>query len=182
MISFRSKVSQKALLFYFLNPREKQHIHGLARKLHVDASNLAKKLQEFEQHGILKSELQGKQKYFSLREDFPLLSEYQKIIFGTVGIGERIRTALASVPGVRQVLLFGSTAANRLSSDSDIDLLIIGNHKAIEAERALIPLQYELGREINALDMSEEEFKKKKQKADPFFRDMLSKPLVQLIP
>lgn len=181
MISFRSTITQKLLNYFFLNPKQKEYLNGLARLLDVDAKNLDKKLKELEVLGLFKSELNGNQKYYYVNENFPLFQEYKKIIAKTIGIEHLLKSVLKNINGIEEAYIFGSYSKNQLDVSSDIDLLIIGNHKALKAQKAILPVQNQLNREINIIDMTKEEFEERKNKKDPFLKDIFSKPIIRII-
>lgn len=87
MVSLRSGVTRKVLNYFFLNPQESLYVNELSRKLDLDKRNLVKKLKELESEGLLKSELRGNLKIYSINKSYPLYKEYQKIILNTVLIG-----------------------------------------------------------------------------------------------
>ena len=80
MISLRSKVAVKILNYFFINPEARHYINELAGILGLDPKNTDTKLKELERAGLLKSEFSGKQRYFYLSKEFPLLEEYKKIV------------------------------------------------------------------------------------------------------
>lgn len=79
MLEYRSKITQKVLGYYFLNPERSHYINEFADLLSVDPGNLFRKLKELELEGILISETHGNQRYFSLNKKYPLLHEVKKI-------------------------------------------------------------------------------------------------------
>lgn len=180
MISLRSKITQKALEYFFLNPHARLYVQELARVLHVDPKNLHRKLLELEEGGVLKSEFSGKQRYFFINRLHPLLKEYRNIILKTI-LESRLRSLLSSVAGIKEVYIFGSYAGNKMNAASDIDILAVGNHSSVSLQRALHTLQKEIGREINAVSMGQKEFAKKKKKGDPFIKNIFSGKYLQLL-
>ena len=72
MISMRSKITRVLLNYYFLNFQENLFVNEISRKLDVDKRNLVKKLRELEYEGILKSQVRGNQKLYSINEKYPL--------------------------------------------------------------------------------------------------------------
>lgn len=181
MISLKSSVTQKLLTYFFLNKTKELYINELARLLEIDPKNLDKKLKELEKEGLFKSEFKGKQKYYSINQSFPLLREYEQIVNKTIGLEYQLENAFKKVQGLEEAYIFGSYASNKLDVLSDIDLLIIGPHKSLDAERAISPLRKILGREVNTIDMTREEFEERKQKKDPLIKNIFSKPIIKLI-
>lgn len=181
MISLRSIVTQKVLTYFFINQDEKKYINELARLLKLDPKNLDTKLKELKKTGLLLSESFGRQKYYFLNKKYPLLKEYLSIFNKTLGVEQHLTTVFSKIKGVKNVYIFGSYARNKLDAGSDIDLLIIGNHKSLDAQRAILPLQDEINREINIIDITPNEFENKKDNQDPLIRNILSKTIIKLI-
>lgn len=181
MISLKSSITQKLLSYFFLNKTKELYVNELARLLETDPKNLDKKLKELEKEGLFRSEFKGKQKYYSMNLSFPLFKEYEQIVNKTIGLEHQLKNALETVQNLEEAYIFGSYAGNKLDVQSDIDLFIIGPHKLLDTEKAIFSLQKTLGREINAIDMTREEFERRKRKKDPLINDIFSKPTIKII-
>jgi predicted nucleotidyltransferase len=72
-------------------------------------------------------------------------------------------------------LIFGSVARGEERNSSDVDVLIVGNLGFAEAVKALHPAQDKIGREINPVVMTPEEFARKHNEGDGFIREILAK-------
>ena len=180
MISLRSKITQAVLGYFMLHEDSELYVHEIARRLSLDQGNLDRKLKELEKEGILKSDLRGKERYYSLDAYFPLFREYKKIILKTVGFEQSLKQLLKPVKGLEHAYLFGSYAGNKMDRSSDIDLLVVGDHSAIELQRKIAEIQKSVKREINVISMSPGEYRKK-QKDDRFLKSVLRKKKVQLL-
>ena len=180
MISLRSKITQAVLGYFMLHEDSELYVHEMARRLFLDQGNLDRKLKELEKESILKSDLRGKERYYSLNGSFPLLQEYKKIILKTVGFEQSLKQLLKAVKGVAHAYLFGSYAGNKMDVSSDIDLLVMGDHSSLDLQRKIAEIQKSVKREINVISMSAEEYRKK-QKNDPFLKSVLLKEKVQLL-
>ncbi|MFH1710456.1 MAG: winged helix-turn-helix domain-containing protein [bacterium] len=88
MVSLRSKITIKLLNYYFLNKGASNYINELAKILEVDPKNLYRKLNELEKEGLFESEFRGKQRYYRLSRNFPLLEQYKDIFEQTCGIAD----------------------------------------------------------------------------------------------
>lgn len=181
MISLQSSIVQKLLTYLFLNPDEKRYVREFAKILDVDPKNLNNKLKELEVEGLLESESRGREKYYFLNKKYPLLGEYKKIVEKTIGLEHVLQTVLNTVNGIEEAYIFGSYTTDKLSAESDIDLLVVGSHDVLEAQKAIMETQRRIGREINIIDMSEAEFKKKKLKKNDFLTDIFKKPIIRII-
>ena len=181
MISLRSKVTIKLLDYYFLNPEAQVYINELARILDLDPKNTETKLKELEKKGFFQSEFRGKQRYFFLAKDNPVLEHYRQIFLKTYGIEKKLKDMMGNIKGLKEAYLFGSYASNKMDSSSDIDLLVIGAHSVLELQRVITKLQKDTGREFNVINLSPKEFEKKKKDKDPFINGVLKTKIIRLI-
>jgi len=181
MISLRSKVTIKILNYYFLNPKDRHYINELAKILDLDPKNTDRKLKELEKMGLLKSEFLGKQRYFFLSQDNPLLKNYRQMFLKTYGLEQKLKDLFKQFTGIEQAYLFGSYVKDKMDTESDIDILIIGNHSSIELQKKIIQLQKEIGREINIISLSSKEFRNKQKTKDPLLKNILSNRTIKLI-
>jgi len=181
MISLKSKVTQKVLSYFFLNPENSLYVNELARKLKLDKRNLVKKLTELEKEGILKIQSRGNLKLYSINKSYSFYNEYRKIVIKTIGFEERLRITLSEEEGVEEAYIYGSYAKNNMDVYSDIDLLIVGNHKVISLQKKLSKLQKEIDREINSVNMGIKDFKKRIKDRDPFIQGILSSKCIKIV-
>ncbi len=181
MISLRSKVSQKILNLFFLNEKERFYVNELAKTIEEDPSNVYKKLMEFRKTGLISDEFQGKERFFFLNKDYPLLREYKKIILKQVGFEKILKEELKKIDGIDSVYIFGSYAKDGLSVESDVDLLVVGDFDSISLLRVISKIQKNSGREINVIDFSKKEFDLKLKSNDSFIKDIFSKKYIKII-
>lgn len=180
MLGLGSKIAQKLLEYLFLHRGANLYVNEMCRRFGVDRGNLVKKLKEFEKEGILTSEWRGNQRYYSLNDSFPLIKEYQRIIFKTVGLEESLKKAIGEVTGIKIAVLFGSYAEDKMDLSSDIDLLVVGDHDTLELQKKISQFQKTIDREINVVSMGTKEYKRK-QKADALLRSIRRKKSIPLL-
>lgn len=181
MISFRSEVTKKVLNYFFINPGESLYVNELSRKLQLDKRNLVKKIKELKAENILKSQTRGNLKLYSINKNYPLYSEYRKILMKTEGVAPKLKNILKLIKGVREAYIYGSYAKDVLGAHSDIDILVTGDHNVILLQRELNKFQKEIGREINVVNINEAEFKKKIKNKDPFIHGILNQKHIRLV-
>jgi len=181
MISVRSKVAIKLLDYYFLNPDTQHYINELARMLGLDPKNTETKLKEFEKEGLFKSEFRGKERYFFLAKDNPVLKHYRQIFLKTYGIEKKLKDIFSNIKGIKDAYLFGSYLTNRMDSSSDIDIMAVGTHSALELQRLIAKLQKDIGREFNVMNLSLKEFEAKKKNKDPFITNVFKTKAIRLV-
>ena len=180
MINFRSKITQKVLSYFLLNPEEEMYVNEIVRRFRVDRGNLVRKLSEWEKEGILIKTKRGNLSLYKVNERYPLLEEMKKIVQKKFGLEGQLRKSLKKVKGLKMAQIFGSYAKDKLEPESDIDLLLVGSHSALKVQKEIIKLQKEFDREINIIDMTETEFNKKKQK-DEFLKNIFNDKYIQII-
>ena len=110
MLDFRSKARQQLLAYYFTNSTARHHLRDLAERLSLDPSNLSKELGRLERDGLFRSEMSGRQKYFQLNREYPLLNEVRKIVAKTIGAAPLIAQSLKRIEGIDEAYLYGSFA------------------------------------------------------------------------
>ena len=180
MLNLRSKITQKILGHLFLHEGSEMYVNEMCQRFGLDRGNLVRKLKELEDQGMLRSRWRGNQRYYRLNPSFSLIKEYKRIILKTVGLEHSLRETLRHIEGIQEAFLFGSYARDQMDLSSDLDLLVIGNHRAIDLQRAIAKLQKGLDREINVVHISPIEYDKKKRK-DPLLRSILEKKRVSIL-
>ncbi|TSA44845.1 hypothetical protein D4R52_03535 [bacterium] len=181
MISLKSQVTIRILDYYYLNPSARHYINELARILKLDPKNLHRKLNELEKEGILKSDFAGKERYYYLNGKSRVAKAYKDLFLQTVGLPEQLKKLIKSVNGTEQAYIFGSYAKNTMSAGSDIDLLVVGNHSVLDLQKELNQLQKWIGREINAVNLTKKELKRKEKNNDPFISNIFSNKHLKLL-
>ena len=180
MISLKAKETKAVLGYLFLHESAELYVNEMARKFSLDDGNLSRKLKQLAQEGILKCRDSANSCYYSFNQDYPLLKEYKGIVLKTIGVEQKLRDALAGIPGIQHAFIFGSYATMRMDASSDIDLLVVGEHNTLSLQKAVAQIQKELDREINVISMSSKEYKEKLQK-DPFIRSLEKKKKVRIV-
>lgn len=181
MISLRSKITRKILNYFFINQEESLYVNELERKFGLDKRNLVKKLKQLEEERILKSSSRGNLKLYSINKSYPLFNEYKRIVAKTVGFEDSLGRALKGVKRIKEAYVYGSYARDKMDVHSDIDLLVIGGHDIILLQRELNKLQKELDREINVVNMGEQEYRKKVKAKDPFVGGLMKGKKIRII-
>lgn len=181
MLKLKSQIAQRVLGYYFTNPDKTHYINELAKILDLDPGNLFRKLKELEGDGLLASSSRGNQKLFSLNKKFPLLSEYRKIYETNWGLPATLKKDFENITGLQEAYIFGSYARGKMQEHSDIDVLLVGNHDHGAVFKITSSLEEKLGREINVVDYSPEEFAKKKKLKDDFILQVLKDKLIRVV-
>jgi DNA-binding transcriptional ArsR family regulator len=165
-----------------LRPQREWYLSDLAAHLGVGPSSLQRTLAKLTDAGILSRRGNGNRVYYRPDPACPILGELAAILTKTAGIADPIREALAPfAKKIRVAFIHGSVAEERERSESDIDLIVVGDAPSIDLSFALRPLQDQLGREVNFTRYAPGEFASKVADGNHFLTSILRKPRIYLI-
>jgi uncharacterized protein len=113
-------------------------------------------LRRWVQAGLLNERRVGNQRRLSANPAFVLYPELRSIALKTVGLAQPLARALAPIAErVREAFIFGSVAAGKDTSGSDIDLAVVGNVDLFSLSPLLDAAEKDLGRHIHVNIYSE---------------------------
>jgi predicted nucleotidyltransferase len=181
MLSLRSELRRRLLTFFYLNRRARVYVRRLASDLAVDSTNLSRELRQLEKEGLLRSETEGRQLYYSLNTASPNLKPLFALLRGSIGIEPALKDALKPIAGVDSAWLVGSVAKGEADAASDIDLLIVGNPDQAALAQKMRSAERSLRREINYTVFTPRELKRRLRIGDAFASDVWNGPRVELI-
>lgn len=173
---------REVLAVLLLRPNESFHVREIARLTAIPAGSLHRELKRLEQTGLLLSERAGNQVRYRANVRHVIYTELAEIFRKTSGLADVLRTALDALRRrLDLAFVFGSIAQETDTSDSDVDVLVIGDVTFAEVVNALAPTRERLGREINPVVTSKEDARLKLQAGDRFFSRIASEPKLFLI-
>ncbi|MDK2949245.1 MAG: hypothetical protein PWQ56_410 [Patescibacteria group bacterium] len=180
MINLNSKISQNVLSYFLLNPEEEMYLNEMVRKFDVDKRNLAKEVNKWEKDGLFVKTTKGNLILYKINKEYYLFNEFKRIIQKNFGIEMELNKIFEKNKKIKEAYIFGSYANNKMEEESDIDVLLIGSHKFLNIEKEIVDLQKKINREINIVDMSEEEFLRKKEDNE-FIKNILAGKYIKII-
>ncbi|MCU7860280.1 MAG: nucleotidyltransferase domain-containing protein [Candidatus Thiodiazotropha sp. (ex Lucinoma kastoroae)] len=173
---------RRVLCLLLLRPDQAYHVREIARLTGTVPGTLHKELSKLAQAGVLKKSSRGNQVSYQANRDCLIFEELSSILRKTSGVADILVNALAcQKDNIDAALVFGSIASGKATSDSDIDLLIVGNVSFSEAVKALYPAQAVLGREINPKLYNTAEWQSARKENSAFIREILEKPTIRII-
>jgi len=178
---FGSRIRAKILGWLFTHPDESFFVRQIALILKEDPTNVSREMAKLEDLGILKSKRNGNLKHFQTNPDCSFFKELKGLVLKTTGVAGQIRGSLDKLAGIEYAFIYGSYAKGEERADSDVDLLIIGDVDMDRLDSNLGKLEKTLGREINYVLYSMEEFKSKKKAKDGFLMDVLRGKKIMLV-
>ena len=98
----------------------------------------------------------------------------------TLGAVPVFREAL--LPGLQSAWVYGSVAKQMDAAQSDIDVMLVGQGLRLgQVQGALEPAEAQLGRKINPICYSPQEFERRRAEPDSFVQRVLSQPVLLLM-
>jgi predicted nucleotidyltransferase len=177
-----SPTLQAVLAATVLRPEREWYLSDLASHLGVGPSSLQRVLAKLTAAGILARREDGNRVYYRPDPACPILSELAGIFTKTAGIAEPLRDALSGFASkITLAFIHGSVAEGRERSESDIDLIVIGDVSGPELSFVLRPLRERLGRDVNFTRFTSEEFRSKIADGNHFLASVLRKRRIFLI-
>jgi len=168
---------RKVLALLLLHPDERLHQREITRLTGTVSGTLSRELAKLTEAGILLKTPMGNQMHYAANRQCPIFDELASILRKTSGLADVLAGALLPWAGqIDAAFVFGSMASGKASSDSDIDLMIIGDAPFAELVAGLYLVQSQLGREINPKVYRRDEWQQLVAERGGFVRDAMSKP------
>lgn len=173
---------RRVLGLLLLHPGQRYHLREIARLTGTVPGTLARELAKLEQAGVLTKVRVGNQVLYSANTSCPIFEELASIVRKTSGLAHVLADALLPLADKIDVaFVFGSVAAGRAGTNSDIDLMVIGSADFADIVAALYDAQTTLQREINPKVYSRAEWKQLVQENGAFIKSVLAKPRIFVI-
>lgn len=169
-----SKMRREILVATFSQPDREWYLSELAKFLRTQPSSLQREVNALSKAGILSQRPDGRRLYLKPDRDSPIFGELKSFLDKTAGIIPILQQELASFgDAIRLAFLYGSTARSEETSQSDIDLMIVGELGLSDIVPALRRIEKKLGRPVNPTLYSYPEFMTKSRNHDHFLTAVL---------
>src|ERR1700756_1975877 len=106
MLNIRSTLRRDLLTWFKLNPTRRIWVRGLADRIDADPTNVSRELARLEADGILKSDTEGRQLYYSLGADSPKVKAVFELLGKSIGIEATLASVLGEVRGLESVFAY----------------------------------------------------------------------------
>lgn len=182
---FSDLITSKArvnLLNVFLNePYEMFHVRECVRRTGDEINAVRRELQYLEKHGILEREARANRVYYSLDKTYLYYFDLLSLGTKTIGVGLEVLKNRAKLGKIKYAM-FSSKFVRRIKKNpDDVDFMVIGTVVLPELAALVRTEEQRLGIEINYTAMTEDEFKFRKTRNDPFIANILQGGRVMLI-
>lgn len=159
----RSQTQGELLARLFLNPDREYMISDLARRLNVSVPGLHHEVVRLFDAGYIFERREGRNRLIRANTDMNLADPLTELLLLTYGPVPVLENVINGVEGVSRAFIYGSWA-KRYSGvpgnvPNDIDLGIIGTIQSDDIYEDLISAEETLGREINCVFFTPEDWK-----------------------
>jgi len=176
------KTRLSILSLLFSQPERRLYLRQIIRLAGAGQGAVQRELARLVRAGILTRTREGNLAYYQVNRAVPVFEELRGIVQKTAGIPDLLRVALLPLSdSIQQAFLYGSTARGTERTESDIDLMVIGNVSFFDVVSAVSPLQETLGREINPTVFTSDEFEKRLAARDHFLSQVMQDERVDVI-
>lgn len=170
------------LSLLFGQPERDFYQQEVAQAAGVRLSAVQRELETLVAAGLVTRRKRGNRVYYQADARCPFFAEMRGIIAKTTGLTGVLRRALAPMQEhITVALVFGSLAAGTATSESDVDVLVVGEVSLRDVAPLLAPTQEALGREVNPVVVSPGELRDKVAAGDHFLSTVLAGPKLFVI-
>jgi hypothetical protein len=178
---FISKVRIKLLELFLSNPGAFVYVRELVRLVDEEVNAVRRELNRMQKIGLLRSEERANRLYYQLRTDFLFYPELLRMFAKTTDLGGDIVSNQKDLGNVKYAIMSAALIKGRVARSHEVDLLIIGRVNTGVLGELVKAAQQRHGHEINYTVMTEEEFRFRKKRRDPFVLGFLQQTWIILI-
>lgn len=171
----------QALRCLYESPGRTFRVRELAGEAGVDPGNASRWLRRWADVGLLETSTERGQTVYRASSD-PALQSLRTLLQQDGETARLVREALERFEdSVAAAAIFGSTARGEANAASDIDLLLIADGTSrLKAQAHFKNVGRQLGRPVNVLLYTPQEWRKAREKGDTLVHDILSRDLIAL--
>jgi predicted nucleotidyltransferase len=163
----------------FVDPEREFYLRELVRLSGFALRSVQEEVDRLVAADLLAERRHGNRRYLSANKRHPLFRPVREIVLKTDGLVNVLQDAL----GVDQVdfaLVFGSIASGMPSAQSDVDVLVVGDVSLRQVVRRFSVVPDVLGREVNPVVWTPEEFEQRQASGDHFLATVLNEPTIMI--
>lgn len=180
MLNFLKNGGGEILKLFFKDVEKEYYFREISKILNKEPSYYQKYLDRLVEDKILLDNRRGNMRFFRLNKEHPLYEEIKSIVSKTVGLENELKEIVDKLCDVECAFIFGSIARGKENSNSDVDLMLIGNVDQDILTPLLSLAEGEIAREINYHIYSREEIIKKIKEHDSFISNIFLSPIIKL--
>jgi predicted nucleotidyltransferase len=176
------KARQGILSLLLLNQDKSFYLREIVRRTGLGLGPVQREVKNLVKAGIITKVNIGNQVHYQADEKCPIFGDLKSILTKTSGIADLIKISLSPLADkIRLAFIYGSFAKGTSRSESDVDLMVVGDVMLLDVVSALVECGKVLNREINASVYEYEEFVRKRKAGHNFIKRVCSGPVIRLI-
>jgi predicted nucleotidyltransferase len=175
-----SRVRAEIFRLLFGLDEKELHLREMERQAGLSLGTIRQDLQKLVKLDLVKTRRDSNRLYQRANVEHPLFPEIRNMVLKTSGLVEILREALDK-EGVKVAFIFGSLAIGRENAGSDVDLMVIGTIGLRTLSKWLSGVSDQIGREINPVVWSMDEFRQRQKKGNHFLSNVLESPKLFVI-
>ncbi|MCK4592323.1 hypothetical protein KAT63_02670 [Candidatus Parcubacteria bacterium] len=172
---FHSKAEVKLLRLFLNNPNEECMVSEAAKRSKVNTATARKEINNLAKIKFLTQRKKSGKTYYCANQNFVFYDELKKLIFkASPTSADKLASSAMKLGQIRFVLVSGVFLN---SEKSKIDILIVGEHvNKSKLKSFLSNIEAEVGKGINYVCMSTDEFRYRKGMFDKFIINIFESP------
>jgi hypothetical protein len=176
-----SRVRVKLLKTFLTKPNEMFYVRQLTRITSEEINAVRRELSRMVSIGFIKSEKRGNRLYYYPSKSYDYYSELLSLVAKSTNLGHDIRKNKNKIGKIKFAVLSTKYVRHLERLHNEVDLLVVGT--VILPELAKIVKKEEARRkiEMNYTVMTQEEFKFRKDRRDPFLLGILQTSRIMLL-
>ena len=179
LISSSARV--KVIRLLLLNEEKRYYQREIAELTGLPVRAVQREGIRLTEMGLLHRTEDGNRVYFQANPACSIFLELKRILLKTVALESLLGDALAGGEQIEIAFIYGSYAASRETTTSDIDLFVIGFTSSRQLSTALRPVQAEIQRDVNYHLVTPEDLQEKILQGNGFLRNVLDGPKIFVI-
>ena len=177
---FDSPLKVKLLKLFLRNPNHGFTLKETVRRTKSDPRSSRRQVEKLKSINFLNSKYRAKKRIYSINPRFDFYNELKTLVLkSSPASKEKILKRLKGLGRIKLVILSGVFIN---AENPRVDLLVVGdNLKKKKLDNFLKDLEAEVGKEIDYVVLTTENFRYRYDMFDRFLRDVLEKPHEKLI-
>jgi len=171
------------LLSLLYNNTEKSfYLREIARKIGMGAGTVQRELSKLVSADLVIRQKHGKQVYYRANTKSRVFNEIRGLIIKTFGLADIIRDVLNPLLAkIDYAFIYGSQTDGTATTDSDIDLMVVGKVGEMELHKAIGMAEGKLDKAINYSLFTLKEFIRRKKQKKGFVDRIVAGKKIMLI-
>jgi predicted nucleotidyltransferase len=150
------------------HPGESYHLRGLANAAGTDSGNTSKLLRSLVKMGLVLATRDSHSTRYSINHRSPLAAPLRQLIACAGSLMMDLRAVAEGIQAA-YIGVFGSVASGTDDSDSDVDVLVVGDISGVTAQAAFKAVGRKHRRTVNAVAVTQTELAKRLSEGGAFW-------------